>query len=78
MHHTDTASTATSGHHAPHSSPHDGPESDAGPRKSWAVLALAPFEDVAAVLAHLDTRPPITDDHGGRRVRPVREWWRSP
>jgi len=33
-----------------------------------SLRALAPFEDVAAVLAHLDTRPPITDDHGGRRV----------
>ncbi|HYF44658.1 MAG TPA: hypothetical protein VD926_00515 [Acidimicrobiales bacterium] len=33
-----------------------------------SLRALSTFDDVAAVLAHLDTRPPITDDHGGRRI----------
>ncbi len=33
-----------------------------------SLRALDQFADVAAVLAHLDTRPPLTDDHGGRRV----------
>ncbi len=33
-----------------------------------SLLALAPFETVADLLAHLDTDPPLTDDHGGRRV----------
>ena len=33
-----------------------------------SLLALDRFADVAAVLAHLDDRPPLTDDHGGRRV----------
>jgi EmrB/QacA subfamily drug resistance transporter len=50
MHRTDTASTATAGHHAPHPAPHDGPEADAGPRKSWAVLALALTAQILVVL----------------------------
>ena len=33
-----------------------------------SLRALDRFVDVAAVLAHLDDRPPLTDDHGGRRV----------
>jgi 8-oxo-dGTP pyrophosphatase MutT (NUDIX family) len=33
-----------------------------------SLHALAQFSTVADVLAHLDTRPPLTDDHGGRRV----------
>jgi hypothetical protein len=33
-----------------------------------SLRALAGFADVAAVLAHLDGHPPLTDDHGGRRV----------
>jgi 8-oxo-dGTP pyrophosphatase MutT (NUDIX family) len=33
-----------------------------------SLHALDRFADVAAVLAHLDDRPPLTDDHGGRRV----------
>jgi 8-oxo-dGTP pyrophosphatase MutT (NUDIX family) len=33
-----------------------------------SLHALDGFVDVAAVLAHLDTRPPLTDDHGGRRI----------
>lgn len=33
-----------------------------------SLLALDRFPDVASVLAHLDDRPPLTDDHGGRRV----------
>jgi 8-oxo-dGTP pyrophosphatase MutT (NUDIX family) len=33
-----------------------------------SLRALDRFIDVAAVLAHLDDRPPLTDDHGGRRV----------
>ena len=33
-----------------------------------SLTALASFATVDAVLAHLDTRPPITDDHGGRRI----------
>ena len=38
-----------------------------------SLHALAGFADVAAVLAHLDDRPPLTDDHGGRRVALPRE-----
>jgi len=33
-----------------------------------SLRALDRFTDVASVLAHLDDRPPLTDDHGGRRV----------
>ena len=33
-----------------------------------SLRALVHFDTVAAVLAHLDTRPPLTDDHGGRRI----------
>jgi len=33
-----------------------------------SLRALDRFADVATVLAHLDDRPPLTDDHGGRRV----------
>jgi 8-oxo-dGTP pyrophosphatase MutT (NUDIX family) len=33
-----------------------------------SLRALDRFADVTAVLAHLDDRPPLTDDHGGRRV----------
>ncbi len=33
-----------------------------------SLVCLDRFPDVAAVLAHLDDRPPLTDDHGGRRV----------
>ncbi len=33
-----------------------------------SLRALDRFTDVATVLAHLDDRPPLTDDHGGRRV----------
>ena len=33
-----------------------------------SLHALDRFADVAAVLAHLDTDPPLTDDHGGRRI----------
>jgi 8-oxo-dGTP pyrophosphatase MutT (NUDIX family) len=33
-----------------------------------SLRALTHFASVADVLAHLDTRPPITDDHGGRRI----------
>jgi 8-oxo-dGTP pyrophosphatase MutT (NUDIX family) len=33
-----------------------------------SLHALARFADVAAVLGHLDDHPPITDDHGGRRI----------
>jgi len=50
MHHPDTASTATGGHHAPHPAPHDEPDPGAGPRKSWAVLALALTAQILVVL----------------------------
>lgn len=33
-----------------------------------SLHALDDFVDVAAVLAHLDDHPPMTDDHGGRRT----------
>jgi 8-oxo-dGTP pyrophosphatase MutT (NUDIX family) len=33
-----------------------------------SLHALATFDDVAGLLDHLDTHPPLTDDHGGRRV----------
>jgi 8-oxo-dGTP pyrophosphatase MutT (NUDIX family) len=33
-----------------------------------SLLALLSFATVADALAHLDTRPPIVDDHGGRRI----------
>ena len=33
-----------------------------------SLRALAQFDDVDDVLAHLDTRPPMTPDHGGRRI----------
>ena len=33
-----------------------------------SLTALATFASMDAVLAHLDTRPPITDDHGGLRI----------
>jgi len=33
-----------------------------------SLRALATFPDAASVLRHLDARPPLTDDHGGRRV----------
>jgi hypothetical protein len=35
---------------------------------SDGALRTLSRDEVAAVLAHLDTRPPITDDHGGRRI----------
>ena len=33
-----------------------------------SLLALTHFDRVDDVLAHLDTQPPLTDDHGGRRI----------
>ena len=33
-----------------------------------SLVALTHFESTAEVLAHLDTHPPTTDDHGGWRV----------
>ena len=38
-----------------------------------SLWALDHVPDVAGVLAHLDGRPPLTDDHGGRRVALPRE-----
>src|SRR5688572_14413759 len=51
MHAADTtpAATTPAPQHAPHQSPHSQPD-DAGPRKSWAVLALALTAQILVVL----------------------------
>ena len=51
MHTADTAPTATAAAvHAPHPTSHGERETDAGPRKSWAVLALALTAQILVVL----------------------------
>jgi EmrB/QacA subfamily drug resistance transporter len=48
MHTADTAPTGTAP--APHAASHDDPDPDAGPRRSWAVLALALTAQILVVL----------------------------
>lgn len=50
MHAAETAPATTAPHPTPHAAPHGDQETDTGPRKSWAVLALALTAQILVVL----------------------------
>ena len=62
MHTTDTAPTST--HSGSHHAPHGEPNHDAGPRKSWAVLALVLTAQILVVLdiSVVNTALPVIGD----------------